>query len=84
MEAFRGRKQGQCEGLMLDDPLLGNLNAEQLKSWFDLKEAGSGEARYSDAKFCANAPRALLTNEINYEAEPGKDEPFLPKEIYEC
>ena len=60
---------------MLDDPNISQIDVEDWKAWFDLTEGGSGDGRYTDTKYCANGPRAMLTNEIVFEQEPadGKD-----------
>ena len=36
---------------MLYDPLPEQIDEENLKGWFELVEAESGQARYNDAKF---------------------------------
>ena len=70
--------------LLLDDPVVDLLDWEELKDWFDLAEAGSGHGRYADAKFHLNAPRALLTNRLNYEKEPSALEPFTLSGFHKC
>lgn len=70
IERFRSKVQEVQELLMLDDPNLDLLDLEDVKAWFDLTEIGSGSGRYSDTKYCLNGPRALLTNELDFDAEP--------------
>ena len=64
---------------MLDDPNLGLMDEEDIKSWLDLVEAGSGSGRRNDTQFCMNAPRSLLTNKIDFDCEPGLMERATPE-----
>ena len=55
---------------MLDDPCVSAIDVEDWKAWFDLTETGSGHGRYTDTKYCLNAPRVMLTNEEDFGKEP--------------
>ena len=81
MEEFRTKSQSIGEALLLDDPLMELLKPDPLKLWFDVAESGAGPARYANAKFTANQPRVLVTNEFNNKADLGPYEPFTYKDI---
>lgn len=82
IERFRSKPQEICEMLMLDDANLAEVDIEDWKAWFDLTEGGSGDGRYSDAKYCTNAPRAMLTNEVNFSDEPCLLESVAPVDFW--
>lgn len=82
LERFRSKAQDNCEMLMLDDPSLDRIDPEELLDFFELSEAGSGSGRYSDTKYNFNATRALLTNTLNYDAEPESGEPFATADFW--
>jgi hypothetical protein len=71
LERFRELTQMTFEMLMLDDPLLQLLDPEEVKDFFELTEIGSGSGRYKDCKYCLNGPRWLLTNQLDFDGEPG-------------
>jgi len=73
IERFKELVQKIYEMLMLDDPLLELIHEEDMKGWFELVEAESGQGRYNDSKYAKNAPRSLLTNKVNFAAEPELD-----------
>ena len=70
IERFRAKAQEICELLLLDGANISQVDVEDWKAWFDLTESGSGDGRYTDAKYCTNAPRAMLTNEVDFTKEP--------------
>ena len=78
MERFKTKAQELWELLMLDDPNMGLYDFEEWKAWFELSEAGSGDGRYNDATCCKNGPRALFTNALAFDKEPGENEPMTP------
>ena len=80
MEEFRTKNQSLGEALLLDDPLMEMLKPDPLKLWFDVAESGAGPARYTNAKFTANQPRVLVTNEMNAKADRGPSETFTHEE----
>lgn len=82
LERFRSKPQDIVEMLLLDDPLLDKIKIEEILYFFELIEAGSGEGRYSDAKYMLNACRALLTNRIDVSKEPPADEVFTPEHFF--
>eukprot|EP00972_Heterocapsa_arctica_P041938 6185457-Heterocapsa_arctica.AAC.1 len=70
MDLFRV-KPGEIQTMaMLDDSNLGSISIEDLKAFLEVSESGSGDARYSPAKFAKNEPRAVLTNECDLSGEP--------------
>ena len=83
LERFRSKPQDIVEMLLLDDPLLDKIKIEEILDLFELIEAGSGEGRYSDAKYMLNACRALLTNRIDFSKEPPADEVFTPEHFFQ-
>ena len=68
---------------MLDDPELMAIDPEDLKSFGDLTEIGSGNARFYDCKFCLNGLRILLTNEINFDKEPSAIDIISPQHFWD-
>ena len=82
IERFRSKAQDIVELLMLDDPILELIAIEAVMDFFELVEAGSGDGRYNDAKYHLNAPRALLTNRLAYDKEPGANQAFLPEHFF--
>ena len=83
LERFRAKGQQVIEMLLLDDPILELLNWESLKDFFELTEIGFGDGRYTDSKYCLNGPRALVTNVLNYDNEPGPNEAFTVSHFWE-
>ena len=62
IERFQKMIQEQWETLLLDDPQLETIGYEDVKAFLELRDAGSGDGRYNDAKYCLNALRCLLTS----------------------
>lgn len=83
IERFRAKPQELTELLLLDDACLGQVDVEDWKAWFDLTEGGSGDGRYNDAKYCTNAPRAMITNEINFDSEPALGFDVAPGDFWQ-
>lgn len=83
LERFRAKGQQVIEMLLLDDPILELLNWESLKDFFELTEISFGDDRYTDSKYCLNGPRALVTNVLNYDNEPGPNEAFTVSHFWE-
>lgn len=82
IERLKTKPQELVECLMLDDPTISLYDPEERKAWFELTEAGSGDGRYNDAKFCKNAARGLFTNEIDFDKEPESYESAKPAHFW--
>ena len=74
IERFKQIRQEIHEVLLLDDPALAFIHFEDIKAYGELAEIGSGDSRYTDAKWCLNALRIILTNEFEVDEEPNVDE----------
>ena len=70
IDGFRERPGELHVPVLLDDPILANMNFEDVKSFLDVGETCLEDARYKAAKFVRNQTRILLNNEWKPEAEP--------------
>ena len=73
IDGFRERPGEIHVPVLLDDPILANMNCEDLKSFLDVGETCLVDARYKPAKFVRNQTRILLNNEWKPENEPDFD-----------
>lgn len=70
IDGFRERPGEVHVPVILDDPNLGSINLEDLKSFLDVGETGLVDARYRAAKFARNQCRVVLNNEWDDTKEP--------------
>lgn len=82
IERFKYIMQELVEMPILDDPSMASIDPEDMKAWYELIEAGSGDARYSDMKYTLNAPRSLLNNDIDFAAEPAVCDACTPADFW--
>ena len=76
IDGFRERPGEVQVPVLLDDPNLGSINLEDLKSFLDVGENCLVDARYRAAKFVRNQCRVVLSNEWDHTKEPV--DAFLP------
>ena len=70
IDGFRERPGEVHVPVLLDDPNLGGIQIEDLKSFMDVGEKCLVDARYKPAKFERNQCRIVLNNEWDAEKEP--------------
>ena len=73
MDNFNKRVGSLSEATFLDDPGLWTLSIDDLKSFFDVAEESTTQARYTPAKFAKNGVRGLADNEFDADDEPPAD-----------
>jgi hypothetical protein len=82
IERFKSKAQEICEMLMLDDARKGAVDIDDLMAFLELAEAGSGDGRYTDTKYCFNGPRSYITNHVDLSKEPPLGETVRPTDFW--
>lgn len=73
MDNFNKRVGVVSEAVFLDDPGLWTLSIDNLKSFLDVAEDSTSNARYVPAKFVKNGVRGIADNEFDEADEPAAD-----------
>ena len=81
MDNFRGRKGSLCEAVFLDDPGLSGIKIEDIKSFLDVGEDGTANARYNPVSLIKNQMRGIADNESIDDSEPGPSESHVLESV---